>query len=170
MVYYSHKLKKTTFKQLTIYFQNTAKSKRNTMMIRSILTTFSLSSSSRVSFSSIFVTLLVVVTIMNNNIVPTQGLANVRSGSLFHQRNSLISATRRMMMLNENSITITKKTNKNTQSNTGALSAKQQQQELTTLATVYRQEMIDLEYEIFFLEEDLMHLSHQKKELLMMRQ
>mmetsp|Transcript_39757 Transcript_39757/g.40246 ORF Transcript_39757/g.40246 Transcript_39757/m.40246 type:complete len:89 (+) Transcript_39757:231-497(+) len=29
----------------------------------------------------------------------------------------------------------------------------------------FRQEMIDLEYEIFFLEEDIMHIVHEKKEI-----
>ena len=31
----------------------------------------------------------------------------------------------------------------------------------------FRQEMIDLEYEIFFLEEDIMHIVHEKKEIVM---
>jgi len=118
-------------------------------MIRSILTVF----------------LSVVVTM--NNINPTQGL----SGSRFfcRQRNSVVSATRRMMMMDETIITITK-TNKNINSNTA--STKQQQHQAktdSTLATLYRQEMIDLEYEIFFLEEDIMHIVHERKELMQQR-
>ena len=30
---------------------------------------------------------------------------------------------------------------------------------------MYRQEMTDLEYEIFFLEEDIMHIVHERKEM-----
>mmetsp|Transcript_25369 Transcript_25369/g.27216 ORF Transcript_25369/g.27216 Transcript_25369/m.27216 type:complete len:125 (+) Transcript_25369:57-431(+) len=116
------------------------------------------------NFYSLFFTILVVVT-MNNNINQTQGLA-LRSDSIFHQRNRLVSATRRLMMIDENIITITK-TSTDITHNTAIVP--QQQQQAKTMAD-YRQEMIDLEHEIFYLEEDLMHIVHQKKELLMMRQ
>merc|ERR1719491_2931115 len=35
-----------------------------------------------------------------------------------------------------------------------------------TIIDLYRQEMIDLEYEIFFLEEDIRHIIHAKKEIM----
>mmetsp|Transcript_36543 Transcript_36543/g.41095 ORF Transcript_36543/g.41095 Transcript_36543/m.41095 type:complete len:134 (+) Transcript_36543:90-491(+) len=130
------------------------------MMIHSILTNFS-SSISQLSFFSVF--LIVAVVTMNNSIVPTQGLADVRSGTMFHQRNSLVSVTRRMMMMDENIITITK--SKNTDTENVAIVP-----QLTKTMAEYRQEMIELEYEIFYLEEDLMNIVHEKKELLMMRQ
>mmetsp|Transcript_39971 Transcript_39971/g.44657 ORF Transcript_39971/g.44657 Transcript_39971/m.44657 type:complete len:119 (-) Transcript_39971:232-588(-) len=114
------------------------------------------------SFYSVFLIIVLVVATTNNNIIQTHGLA-IRSGALFRQRNSLVSATRRMMMINENIITITKSKNTDTQ-NVAIVP------QLTKTMTEYRQEMIELEYEIFFLEEDLMHIVHQKKELLMMRQ
>ena len=35
-----------------------------------------------------------------------------------------------------------------------------------TLAKLYRQEMIDLEHAIFFLEEDILHIVHKRKEII----
>eukprot|EP00751_Fragilariopsis_kerguelensis_P046196 CAMPEP_0170996606 /NCGR_PEP_ID=MMETSP0736-20130129/12340_1 /TAXON_ID=186038 /ORGANISM="Fragilariopsis kerguelensis, Strain L26-C5" /LENGTH=105 /DNA_ID=CAMNT_0011423089 /DNA_START=132 /DNA_END=449 /DNA_ORIENTATION=- len=102
---------------------------------------------------------------MNNSIVPTQGLADVRSGTMLHQRNSLVSVTRRMMMMDENIITITKTKNTDNTQHTAMVPP-----QLTKTIAEYRQEMIELEYEIFYLEEDLMNIVHEKKELLMMRQ
>lgn len=34
---------------------------------------------------------------------------------------------------------------------------------LSALATIYHQEMVDLEYEIFFLEEDIRHIVHERR-------
>ena len=76
-----------------------------------------------------------------------------------------------MMMMDENIITITKINPKiNSKSNTASTTHQQQQAKTdstssSALATLYRQEMIDLEYEIFFLEEDIMHIVHRRKEM-----